>query len=158
MKKTLITTFFWGAIVLLFSETTFAQQAAPKHSFTRTDYLTKSKKQKKVANKLLIGGAALLAISFIMPKGELVHAGIYCGTGAGILCNEEYKNDAIKGVSGLTGVASMLGSIPFSLAARKNKKRAMSVSIFIDIKRSLRLQQTEISNLSYPAVAIRINL
>src|SRR6266496_61681 len=105
MKKIII-----SSVLLGFAVATFCQQTTQKPSMTKTDYLQKSKKQKKTALIFLGGGAALIITSIVIPKGEAtgsqidpITGGIYGG----------YKNDGIKAAFGLTGVASMLGSIPF---------------------------------------------
>ena len=74
MKKNIINTILISTMLLFFAESTFAQQTAPKQSM-QTDYLTKSKKQKKVGRILLAGGAILMASAFIIPRGELQHSG-----------------------------------------------------------------------------------
>ena len=96
--------------------TSFCQQA--------TDYLQKSKKQKKTGLIFLVAGAGLIITSAIIPKGELVDDGICIGA----YCSDKYKNDGIKAAFGISGIASMLGSIPFFIASGKNKKRSVSMS------------------------------
>jgi hypothetical protein len=86
--------------------------------------MQKSKKQKTIAWVLLGGGAALVLTGIILPKGEITNPDCW-------FCPEEkieYKNDGLKSTLGLTGVFSMIGSIPFFIASKKNSKRAMSVS------------------------------
>ena len=64
-------------LLFVFATTSFAQQLSDsKHALTKTDYLEKSKKQKKAASILLAGGAGIIITSFIIPKGELLHDGI----------------------------------------------------------------------------------
>jgi hypothetical protein len=76
----------------------------------------------EVAWVLLGGGATLVLTGIIIPKGEITNPDC-------VFCPEEkieYKNDGIKSTLGLTGVLSMIGSIPFFIASKKNNKRAMS--------------------------------
>jgi hypothetical protein len=76
-----------------------------------------------------------------------------------VFCPEEkieYKNDGIKSTLGLTGVLSMIGSIPFFIASKKNNKRAMSVSF-----KNETASQLVKSNLVYrylPSLNIKIRL
>ena len=112
MKKIITCT-----VILAFSATSFCQQNVQKQSLTKTDYLQKSKKQKTVAWILLGGGATLVLTGIIIPKGDLVQEGWYFNS---------YENDGVKGTFQLAGIVSMLGSIPFFRASKRNNKRAMS--------------------------------
>jgi len=112
------------AMLLILTASSFGQQTKPSPGLIKQDYLEKSKKQKKAAVVMLGGGAVLLLTSFIIPKGEQTGTrDVY-----GIISVPSYKNDGIKAVSGLTGVASILGSIPFFIASGKNKRRAVNLS------------------------------
>jgi len=90
-----------------------------RQSLAKTDYLQKSKKQKTVAWVLLGGGATLVLTGIIIPKGDLVQEG---------WLGNSYENDGVKGTFELIGLVSMIGSIPFFTASKKNNKRAMSFS------------------------------
>ena len=106
-------------VILAFSATSFCQQNVQKQSLAKTDYLQKSKKQKTYAWILLGGGATLVLTGIIIPKGDLVQEGWYFSS---------YENDGVKGTFELIGLVSMIGSIPFFTASKKNNKRAMSFS------------------------------
>ncbi|MBL0273349.1 MAG: hypothetical protein IPQ06_09845 [Chitinophagaceae bacterium] len=80
---------------------------------TKQDYLQKSKHQKTAAWILMGGGATLLLTGIVIPKGALTHSGFL---------DDTYKNDGIKDAFDLTGIVSMLGSIPFFIASSKKKK------------------------------------
>ena len=101
------------------------------------------------------GGAALIVTSLLIPQGEPtgsqfdpISGGFY----------EGHKNDGIKGALILTGVISMLGSIPFFIASGKNKKRGNQASVFINMEKMPILQASVISNQSFPALGVKINL
>ncbi|HEU5164061.1 MAG TPA: hypothetical protein VFU29_00905 [Chitinophagaceae bacterium] len=113
------------SLLLAFATTSFCQQTVQKQSLSQADYLQKSKKQKKTAMIFLGGGAALIVTSLVIPQGEPTGSQ-FDPIGGGFY--EGYKNDGIKGALVLTGVVSMLGSIPFFIASGKNKKRAISIS------------------------------
>src|SRR5258705_6089932 len=135
------------SLLLVFAAATFCQQTAQKHSLTKTDYLQKSKKQKKVGWILIATGAAVFTASAAIPKGELTGEISYpC------LCQDVHQNDDIKAALGLAGVVSALGSIPLFIASRKNQKRAMKASAFINMEKMPVLQGAIISNQSFPAV------
>lgn len=142
-------------LLLVFATASFSQQTVHKQNLKQTDYLQKSKKQKKVAWILLGGGAGLIITSLIIPQGEPtgyqidpISGGFY----------EGHKNDGIKGAFILAGGLSMLGSIPFFIASGKNKRRATRASVFINMEKSPVLQTTMISNQSFPALGLRISL
>ena len=98
-----------------------AAQSNQNTNTFQTDYLKKSKNQKKTACILLGGGGALMITGIIIPKGDITHIDPAGG--------KSYKNDGIKSVFTQTGALAMLGSIPFFIASGKNKRRAISVSL-----------------------------
>ncbi len=145
----------FGTILIAFAAVSFAQQSAPKQALIQTDYLQKSKKQKKTAMIFLGGGAALIVASLVIPQGEPTGFQIDPITGG---FYEGHKNDGIKGALGLTGVVSMLGSIPFFIASGKNKRKARQASVFINMERAPVLQGMAFSTHSFPAAGVRISL
>ena len=145
----------FGTILIAFAAVSFAQQSAPKQTLIQTDYLQKSKKQKKTAMIFLGGGAALIVASLVIPQGEPTGFQIDPITGG---FYEGHKNDGIKGALGLTGVVSMLGSIPFFIASGKNKRKARQASVFINMERAPVLQGMAFSTHSFPAAGVRISL
>jgi ABC-type Fe3+ transport system permease subunit len=153
MKNIIILT-----LLLVFATASFSQQIVQKKSLTQADYLQKSKKQKKAGSIFLVVGAGLIITAFIIPRGELVSGGIYCGPGAGILCNEEYENDGIKSAFFIAGGLSAFGSIPFFIASSKNKKKARAASAFINMEKVPVLQAATIRNQTFPALGLKISL
>ena len=149
MKKIIIL-----PLLLVFTTVSFSQQIVQKQPLTKTDYLQKSKKQKKTAMIFLGGGATLIVASLIIPQGE--------PTGFQITpylnFYEGHKNDGIKGALFLTGAVSMLGSIPFFIASGKNKRRARKASVLINMERAPVLQGMAFSTHSFPAAGVRISL
>ncbi|HUS01191.1 MAG TPA: hypothetical protein VMY77_05665 [Chitinophagaceae bacterium] len=81
--------------------------------------LQKSKNKKKVAWIMAGGGSTLLLAGIIIPRGEVIRDNIWW---------PEYKNDGIKQSLALTGILSMLGSIPFFISSHHNKKKATSLT------------------------------
>ena len=149
MKKIVIL-----SLMLAFAITSFCQQTVQKPTLMQTDYLQKSKKQKKTATILLAVGAGLVITAFVIPRGELTYDGICIGA----YCSDKYKNDGIKAAFALTGLVSMLGSVPFLIASGKNKRKARQASVFINMERARVLQATVIKNQSFPALGLRISL
>ena len=149
MKKFIII-----AILFVFATTSFSQQKIHKQVLTQTDYLQKSKKQKKTGSILLAGGAGLIITAFIIPRGKLVHDGICFGA----YCSDKYKNDGIKSAFFIAGSLSSLGSIPFFIASRKNKKRANATSFIIDIEKVPMFQYATRKSQSFPVIGLRLGL
>lgn len=81
--------------------------------------LQKSKNKKKVAWIMAGGGATLLLTGIIIPRGEIIRDSFF----------PEYKNDGIKSSFALTGMLSMLGSIPFFISSHHNKKKSAYLSL-----------------------------
>lgn len=147
MKKLIIWT-----LLLVFVIASFGQQrSSPKSMLTHADYLRKSRGQKKTAWILLAGGATFLAAGIVIPNGDVTGYSVYPA-------RTTYKNDGIKAAFGLTGAACMLGSIPFFLASGKNKRKALTASVFMDSEQRQVLQFAKISYIAYPAVKMKIIL
>jgi hypothetical protein len=146
MKQAIILTLLFS-----FATASFGQQTAQRQPLTKTDYLQKSKNQKKTGQILLIGGTALLITGIVFPKGDLVQEGF-------LYIPDEYENDGIKAVLILAGVTSDLASIPFFIASKKNRRKANAASAFIKMEKAAVLQRTVVRNQSFPALGIRIGL
>ena len=109
-------------IVIILSVSGYAQQITP---LTMKDsFIEKSKNQKKTAFIFLGAGVALIGAAIIIPRGDFEGTEID-GLGG---VTEKYSNDGVKAACGLTGVLSLLGSIPLFLASSRNNKKAMSIS------------------------------
>jgi hypothetical protein len=148
MKKICI-----SVLLLVLSVEMFSQQTTPQTTVS-TDYLKKSKNQKKAGLILLIGGTTVLITSLVIPRGELVYDGICVG----VYCSDEYKNDNLKTALFLSGVALDLASIPFFIASKKNKKRAAKVSTSFNMEKARVIQHATYVNKSFPALSIKISL
>ncbi len=102
---------------------------------------------------MLGGGAALVVTGVIIPKGESKgFTGSFYGVPNAV---EEYKNDGIKAAFGLAGSLSMIGSIPFFVASRKNKKRGMRLSLINE--KIPRIQKSSFVYRSVPSVSLTID-
>jgi len=142
------------SLLLAFAIVSFCQKTVQKQHWVQSDYLQKSKKQKKTGTILLIGGAGLIITSFIIPKGELVYDGICVG----YLCDDKYKNDGIKSGFFIAGGVAALSSIPFFIASGKNRRKANEATAFIDIEKKPVLHGMTLSKQSFPAIGLRIVL
>ena len=104
---------------------------------------------------LLGGGAALIVTSLVIPQGEPtgfqidpISGGFY----------EGHKNDGVKSALGITGVVSMLSSIPFFIASGKNKKRANAISASLKTDNVSFIRDYRITRISYPALSLKFTL
>jgi hypothetical protein len=117
-------------LLLAFGINAFSQQTkSSENRLTDNDFMMKSKRQNRIAKGLLTSGAVFVLTSIAIPKGELVRRGLICGPGSGILCNEKYKNDGVKTGFLVAGVVSVLGSVPFFISAKKNRKKASAIAL-----------------------------
>ena len=125
-----------------------AAQSNQNTNTFQTDYLKKSKNQKKTACILLGAGGALMITGIIIPKGDITHIDPAGG--------KSYKNDGIKSVFTQTGALAMLGSIPFFIASGKNKRKAISLSLKNETVPQIFKQS--ILSLPLPSLSVKINL
>lgn len=135
------------SVLLAFAATSFCQQNIQKQSLAKTDYLQKSKKQKTIAWILLGGGATFVLTGIIIPRGDLVYEAFLFTS---------YENDGVKGTFELIGLVSMIGSIPFFSASKKNNKRAMSFSF--KNEPAPQLVKSNIVYRSLPSLNLKISL
>lgn len=85
------------------------------------DYIKKSKNQKTAALIMLIGGTVATTIGVAISAS----GGLDCAFGSPD-CN---KNQTLANVLAISGSVAILGSIPMFIAANKNKKKAISLSV-----------------------------
>lgn len=137
----------FSIILLCCTISLFSQQTTSTPVLSKSDYLKKSKNQKKIAWILLGGGGALVLTGIIIPKGEITHQGFL---------GNDYKNDGKKSAFKSTGALLMLGSIPLFLASSKNKKKGMSVSFKNETVPNIYRQS--IVSLPLPSLALKISL
>ncbi|HEY0678125.1 MAG TPA: hypothetical protein VGD17_07555 [Chitinophagaceae bacterium] len=137
--------------MISFATAIYSQEQNKNKQLSQEDYLKKSRNQKKTAWILLGGGAGLVVIGAAIPKGDY-KGGSICLSG---VC-DDYENDGIKSALVVTGIVSMLGSIPFFGWSSANKRRAMRVTIKNE-KTSV-LYQNTIGTSSIPAISFRVTL
>lgn len=144
MKKFVI-----GMMLFAVAQTSFSQSSNTQIRAVNTDYLAKSKKQKTVAYAIAIPGSILFSAGCIMYLSEYKN-GLPGGT------NYSGSKTNTGEVLMIAGGATMLVSVPFSIASKKNKKKAMSAGIIMekgDPDKGYSMRPA-----SYPAVSIRFKL
>ena len=132
--------FFICTMLLLMTTSSFCQQTDFGQSLTQQNYLQKSKKQKTGAWVLLGGGAAV-------------------AVGAAILdvSSDWSKSETPYLVALSTGCASMLGSIPLFIASKRNKRKAMNVSTYFEIRKNPVPTNTGLALHSAPTLSLKFN-
>jgi len=102
MKKIIIL-----LLIICVGHSSFSQQKTPDMPKMQTDYMKKSKNQKKAAWILLGSGGTIFISGIIFQQKD---------------------SEGIEASVSLIGTVVMISSIPFFIASSKNKKKAMSIS------------------------------
>ncbi len=125
----------------------FAQENIPDMSATRLELLQKAKSQKTAAIILGVSGSTVCLIGMVLELGQLdFRPGV----------NKEYKS--FPSVMMYTGMAAIVGSIPLSLAARRNWKKANATNVFIRMENSMTIQRKDLCLKRYPAFGVKFIL
>ena len=128
MKKIIL-----GLMLLMMATSSFCQQTKTTQPLTSEAYLKKSKRQSVIGAVLIGVGVIAVATAFT------VDIGISSITVASI------------------GGYAALASIPFLIAADKNKKRALKASAVFKFEKAPSNLQNGISFQSFPAMGLKIN-
>jgi len=138
--------FLLPGLLLLLSTACFAQYADTTATMKANEYLEKSNRQKK-AGWILFGSGAVLASTGII---------VTATSGLGILIEGD-GSSTVGTILMYTGLAGMAGSIPFFLAAGKNRRKA-AASISFKMEKTTLINSWVSSSRPYPVVAIRVHL
>jgi hypothetical protein len=132
--------FITCTMLLLMTISSFCQQTNSSQSLTQQGYLQKSKKQKTTAWVLLGGGAAV-------------------AVGAAILdvSSDWSKSEDPYLVAMSAGCASMLGSIPFFIASKRNKRKAMNASAYLNIRQNTLATNAGLTLHATPTLSLKFN-
>ena len=79
---------------------------------------------------------------------------------AGVFSSEpvQENNYTAENILLITGTASMLASIPFFIASKKNKRRAMDMTANIKMEDAKLIRNQSFVQTSYPAITVKIKL
>ena len=145
-------------LLLIIPAVTFCQSVANDIPVVKTDYLKKSKNQKTAAWVLLGGGFALTTTSIVMASSKITED--YATVIAGVFSSEpvQENNYTAENILLITGTASMLASIPFFIASKKNKRRAMDMTANIKMEDAKLIRNQSFVQTSYPAITVKIKL
>ncbi len=130
MKKIIILT-----MLQIVTITSFSQPTTPSQPLTKADYLQKSKSQKTTGFVFL--GIAATCIAIAAP-GDV--------------------SFGVLPVLVIGGAGAAVGSILLFSAARRNKRKAMSMTTSIDAKKIPNVSSSGILYSSYPALSLKIKL
>lgn len=137
------------AILLILARSAFSQQNNPSPILTKQDYGKKSKQQKTAALLFLGAGTGLITTAIIIEP-------FYNFRKVGSTLMMPPLDYTYKTIFFLTGLASMIASIPFFINSSKNKKKAAGVSF--NMEKIQTVQQKSLVVHSYPALSLKINL
>jgi hypothetical protein len=126
---------FFVFMVIAFSSQLFAQPTTPSQPLTKADYLQKSKSQKTTGFVFL--GIAATCIAIAAP-GDV--------------------SFGVLPVLVIGGAGAAVGSILLFSAARRNKRKAMSMAASIEAKKIPNVSSSGILYSSYPAISLKIKL
>ena len=128
--------------MLLFTATnSFCQKTNAGEPLSRQDYLVKSKNQKNAAWVLLGGGAVLIGTGLLIGDRK----------------ESSFDDAATGGIIGIAGALSMITSIPLFIASGRNKRKAMDVSAYLEIRHNPAQTLTAVSFRSYPTFSLQLN-
>jgi len=136
MKKIIICT-----MLLFVTTSSYSQQTNPIQPLTSQDYLKKSKSQKTAALVLLGGGTVLIGAGLLIGNRK----------------ESSFDDAATGGVIAGIGILSTIGSIPLFIASGRNKRKAMNVSTYFEIRKNPAITQTGTAFHSSPSLSIKIN-
>ena len=145
-------------LLLIIPAATFCQSVPNDIPVVKTDYLKKSKNQKTTAWVLLGGGFALTTTSIVMASSKITED--YVTVIAGVFSSEpvQENNYTAENILLITGTASMLASIPFFIASKKNKRRAIDMTANIKMEDAKLIRNQSFVQASYPAITVKIKL
>ena len=139
-------------LLLVISINALSQQPDSLKTFTGSDYLKKSKNQKKAAWIFLGSGFAVSAAGLIVSTIGVAEEF------TGVFTGQESKKFETGAAIFYIGVAAMLTSIPFFVIASKDKKRAAGISASFKFDNRLLVTQAVMMKSTYPAIALKIPL
>jgi hypothetical protein len=127
----------------------FSQTHNDTNVSEKMNYLAKSKNQKTAALVMIIGGAVTTTIG--------VAVALSGGLDQATRSPDADKGQTLASILIISGSAAILGSIPFYIAANKNRKKAMSLALIIEKTPAIWFKSS-VTCQSYPAIGLRLPL
>ena len=69
-----------------------------------------------------------------------------------------HSKGTTAGIIGTTGIAAQLASIPFFIAAAKNRRKAIAANAFFKMERAPVIQKAGFISQNFPAIALKFSL
>jgi len=138
-------------LLLLLSTNIFSQQTTTTDPKVKTDYLNKRFHQNTAAHLMLWCGLAATITGGVISTNDNTEPGLF---GFPVRSDKKYKSAG--DIIAIAGLVSMAGSIPLFIAASKNKRRAMSVSLKNETTRQL-LKENFVT-VAVPSISFKISL
>lgn len=141
-------------LLVLFAADLFGQQTTPPSNMTKADYLARAKNKKTAGWVLVSGGFIVTTVGLAVGVNEAGEDLAYAFT------LQERPDNRSGGVLLAIGGATMLSSIPFFVAATRNKNLAAEAPVSMGLKMEVQPvnRQGMLVKTSYPAVSLRITL
>lgn len=141
-------------LLVLFAANLFGQQTIPPSTMTKADYLAKAKNKKTAGWVLMSCGFIVTTVGLAVGINEAGEDLAYA------FALQEREGNRSGGVLLAIGGATMLSSIPFFVAATRNKKLAAEAPVSMGLKMEVQpvSRQGMLVKTSYPAISLRITL
>jgi len=143
--------FFTSIICTLIFTNCIGQQRKPVHQITKDDYLSKRFRQNTAAHLMLWCGLAATITGGVISTNDNTEPGLF---GFPVRSDNKYKSAG--DIIAITGLVAMSGSIPLFIAASKNKRKALSVSLKNETTRQL-LKENFVT-VTVPSLSFKISL
>lgn len=140
------------SFLICISATSQQSDSIQKPQLTEQNYLQKSKNQKTTAWILLGGGTGMVLVAGVIGAGE-AGANVFNAMGG-----NEIQSTNADDILFIAGTAAMLGSIPFFIAAGKNKKRAANMALNLKFEKAYIVKNYSREINYYPALSLSMSL
>lgn len=136
--------------IICFSATAFSQTETDSIPVTKEDYLKKSKNQKTAA-WILLGTGVVLDIAGIVTTGNNADKEL-----GNLFSGKQSVNHTSEYILYITGTAALAGSLTLFIAAKRNKKKALSTSFEINNQQLQQLKNNSLYTFNYPVLTFKL--
>ncbi|MBX2933046.1 MAG: hypothetical protein KF825_02305 [Ferruginibacter sp.] len=136
--------------IICFSTTAFSQTETDSIPVTKEDYLKKSKNQKTAA-WILLGTGVVLDIAGIVTTGNNADKEL-----GNLFSSKQSVNHTGEYILYITGTAALAGSLTLFIAAKRNKKKALSTSFEINNQQLQQLKNNSLYTFNYPVLTFKL--
>ena len=114
------------------------------------DYLKKSRNQKTAA-WILLGTGVVLDIAGIVTTSNNADKEL-----GNLFSSEQSENHTGEYILYITGTAALAGSLTLFIAAKRNKKKALSTSFEINSQQLQQLKNNSLYSINYPVLTFKL--